>query len=298
MDSAALSHNEPRKSSAFFLWKFRDNPFGEAIIACAKENEQIVGCVAMGMQEFLYDGAIIKGAVSFETFVHPSHQGKGLFKKLITLAENECRNRGVRFLMNFPNSKSLPGFTKSGWTKIDVAEYWIKPQNIINVLANIKSLKKVFLSNDFVAGTETLKQIPTNGANIYPGFKSHLASEYLNWRFFTFPLAHYITVNNDQVFAVARIGKRGSLRELQVLFVEKKIQEFKLKALITDFSNKVTFDVISFPISFANPIRKKLKNNFFVKVPNRANVTYKLLEENLVLNFDKLELSAVNYHTY
>ncbi|MGK4567208.1 GNAT family N-acetyltransferase [Flavobacterium sp. 3HN19-14] len=90
LETAALSHGEDKKSNDWFFWKFRDNPFGESVLACAKENGIIVGCVAMGMLDFNYESKLLKGAISFETFVHPNQQGKGLFKKLITVAEQNA----------------------------------------------------------------------------------------------------------------------------------------------------------------------------------------------------------------
>ncbi len=103
LSSASLSHKQKINTKEWFYWKFRDTPFGESILACAMEDNKIIGCVALGIQNFIYNEETIKGALSFETFVHPNFQGKGLFKKLINLAEKEALNRNIVFLLNFPN---------------------------------------------------------------------------------------------------------------------------------------------------------------------------------------------------
>ncbi len=300
LESASLAHKELIKSKDWFLWKFRDNPFGESILACAKKDDKIIGCVALGIQDFFYDNKIVKGAFSFETFVHPNHQGKGLFKELIDLAEIESQNRKIKFLLNFPNSNSLPGFIKSGWSSMNCAEYWIKPKRFLNLFFNIRELKKAFVPNapnfeklNVIQISDLIFGKPSNG------FKSVINNDYIIWRFFTYPVTEYSVINNDNILSIARIGQRGKLKEIQVLFVIFKNQKhIPIYSLLKLYKKDTNYDVISFPISNENKIRKNLIKSLFIKVPNKTNVTFKNIDKIHQFDFDKLELSAINYHTY
>ena len=62
LNSASKAHKQTKKSIEWFNWKFRDNPFGKSILACAIENNQIVGCVAYGIQPLLLNEKQIKGS--------------------------------------------------------------------------------------------------------------------------------------------------------------------------------------------------------------------------------------------
>lgn len=300
LESAAFAHGEPKKTKEWFLWKFRDNPFGESILACAKIDDKIIGCVALGIQDFFYDNKIVKGALSFETFVHPNHQGKGLFKQLIDLAETESQNRNIKFLLNFPNSNSLPGFIKSGWSKLNCAEYWIKPKSFLNLILNIKELKKSFVPNASNLEKLNVNQIsefilkkPSNT------FKSVINNDYLIWRFFTYPVTEYSVINSDNILSIARVGRRGKFKEIQVLFViQKSKKHITIGSLLKLYKKDTNYDIVSFPISHENEIRKKLIRSLFTRVPNKTNVTFKRIGEVDKFNFNKLELSAINYHTY
>jgi hypothetical protein len=124
--------------------------------------------------------------------------------------------------------------------------------------------------------------------------------EYLKWRFFTFPNAEYHYIGNDIYDSICRIGHRGKLKEAQVLFVNiKKPRKFKLSNLQMEFQKKSNYDLISFPISKTNHLRKKLKRNLFIKVPNSTNVCFKILD-GIITEHDmqKVSLSAINFHTY
>jgi GNAT superfamily N-acetyltransferase len=301
LESASIAHKQSIKSKKWFLWKFRDNPFGESILACAITDNKVVGCVALGMQDFLYEGDIVKGAISFETFVHPNFQGRGIFKKLIELAEKEACKRGIKFLLNFPNSNSLKGFQNSGWNNINCSEYWIKWNYFFKFLFNMKELRKSFSPNP--ANFKKLLENKDLSFKIFYdsnlSFTSFINDRYLDWRFYEYPNAEYEIVNNENLFSIVRIGYRGTLKEIQVLFVGMKSpKRVSISNLIDEYKKQTTFDIISFPISKQNKIRNKLIQLLFIRVPNKTNVTYKIIDKNSRIDFNKLELSAINYHTY
>ena len=142
LSSCALAHNQELKDAEWFNWKFKENPFGQSILACAEDEGRIIGCVAYGKQQYVLNNIIYNGVISFETFVHPNYQGQGIFSNLIKLGESEALNLGIDFMLNFPNKNSITGFLRDGWHQLIAPEYWIKSKNPLNLLMNFKNLKK------------------------------------------------------------------------------------------------------------------------------------------------------------
>ncbi|MGI6521066.1 MAG: GNAT family N-acetyltransferase [Fermentimonas sp.] len=248
LKEASSAHKQKEKTAEWFHWKFTKCPYGRSLLACAKENEEIAGCVAFGRQDFFYNNQRIKGAISFETFVSPKHQGKGLFKKLTSFAEAEAKNIGIEILLNFPNSISLSGFLKMGWQQIDVGLYFLKLNNPLHVIQDFKSLRKSFIpeasnisSLDNAAFTDFQQHL-----NLRNELTPEITQEYLEWRFLTFPVSKYITINNSEFYSVARIGYRGNLSELQILLIEPKMNTYyvSINQLIKEYKKICKFDVI------------------------------------------------------
>lgn len=299
LESASLSHKETKKNSEWFSWKFKNNPFGETILACALDKDKIIGCVAYGIQPFLLRGKKIKGALSFETFVHPLYQNKGVFGKLIKTGQEEIRNRKIDLMLNFPNTNSLKGFLKNGWNQINKPEYWIKGKNMLSIPLNINELKKGFSPSK--SNLEVLS-IPKKFTYISDNhLNSVITLDYLKWRFFTFPNSEYHYIENSVYDSVSRVGFRGKLKEAQVLFVNiKKPNEFKLTKLLKKTQENTSYDIISFSISKNNVLKGFLKKQFFIKVPNNTNACFKILNDSILKKRDleKISLKAINYHTY
>lgn len=299
LESASLAHKQEQKDKNWFNWKFRDNPFGEAIMSCAEDDNKIIGCVAYGIQNFWLNGKTIKGVLSFETFVHPEYQGEGVFSKLIKLGEETVKSKGIDLMLNFPNSNSLRGFVKGGWKPIDSPEYWIKGKKMWTIPFNYKHIRKEFKPNkskiDFLKMSTKFVQNPEQQLT------SVITADYLNWRFFTYPVTEYTIIDTKDFYSVIRMGTRGKVREGQVLFVHTKSSEsFKMAVFIEECKVRSNFDILSFSITKTNKIRKSLKNSFFLKVPTKANICYKILNDGIIKDEDvmNIALSAINYHTY
>ena len=294
----AHGHNDV-KTEEWFYWKFRDNPYGESILACAEEDGIIAGCVAYGIQDFVFHSKIIKGAMAFENFVHPNFQGKGIFKKLIKVVEKEAINRDIKLLLVFPNSRSLPGYLSLGWFQLNNIEYWIKPNSIFDIAFNFKNLRNGFKPNNENFDFLDKKIFNHYKQNIETGLFSKIDTDYLIWRFLSFPNTEYVILNDTNCYSVGRVGKRGNFTEVQVLFVTPKdSNKFSLKNVLKSYKKKLKYDLISFPISKNNRLKPALKRNIFFKVPNNTNVCYKILDETLQLEMSQIELSAINFHTY
>lgn len=298
LQSKAFATNTVPKTKEWFLWKFRDNPFGETVLACVEEDGSIVGCVAYGLQDFLLLNNVIKGAISFENFVHPEFQRRGIFSKLISLGEKEIQMQGVSFLLNFPNSNSLNGFLKMKWIKLNISEYWIKVRSLIPVFTHYKDLKKTFQSGSPNMNSLVLPQNFSQGK--FNNFYMIINYEYLKWRFTSFPNGKYFCISNKDYDMIGRLGIRGKIREFQILYINKKTISFQFSKLCRDLKENIDLDIIGISSSPSNGEKLHFLRNGFFKVPNKTNVCFKILDDSVVKESDmnQLSLQGINYHTY
>ena len=299
LESASLAHKQPMKSKEWFKWKFEKSPYGKAILACAFDGETVAGCVALGLGIMTLNKKEVKCALSYETFVNPQYQGKGLFKKLITLAEDNCKTLGIEYLYNFPNSQSLPGFKSMGWTYVpNEIEYRIKVMNPIRVIKNFKSIKKNFAPNRpvFVTAPSTIHTFHSNEE--YNILTPLWTAEYIKWRFIDFPQAQYIISSNSQYFAIARVGYRGVLKECQILLLQHN-KDLSFNQTAHKFSKHLYKtehpDLISICCTSNTQISHDIKR--MIKVPTRANFTYKCLSNEIHQNVKQI-ISSIDFHTY
>jgi GNAT superfamily N-acetyltransferase len=102
------------RSSAFFRWKHRDNPFGRSLMLVAEADGRIVGLRAFMRWEFVAGDRRFRAVRAVDAVTHPDHQGKGIFTRL-TLEALEALRDQADFVFNTPNEKSLAGNLKMGW---------------------------------------------------------------------------------------------------------------------------------------------------------------------------------------
>lgn len=116
-----------RRSAQEFRHKFIDNPAGLVVAACALEGERLAGFYAVIPQEFSVGGERVLGAQSVDTMVDPDFRGRGLFRKLANATIEYAHERGVRFLIGYPNANSYPGFVRRlNWTHIGDASLYYR----------------------------------------------------------------------------------------------------------------------------------------------------------------------------
>ena len=130
-------------TAAWFIWKYFTRLDNSSIISCIYDKNEIYGCNSFGNYPLVYNNKIIKSLLSYENFVHPKFQKKGLFKKLIEHSEIISINNRIDLLMAFPNEKSLNGYTNRNWVyKKRFIHYWLKPIYSPLLLSNILDIKK------------------------------------------------------------------------------------------------------------------------------------------------------------
>lgn len=299
--SMSLSHKEPLKNKEWFIWKFERSPYGNAVLACAFDDNKVVGCVAFGMGKITYNYKEYISALSYETFVHPDYQNKGLFKKLIYAAEEELKNKKVSFLYNYPNSKSLPGFLKLNWNKCnEIQTYKLKICSLINVISKLKHLKQPFIPNRIDLKTQNyeIKHNFNNKAN-HEIITPIWSKDYIIWRFMSFSNHEYYIIDKSEYFVVCIIGYRGKLKDVKILYIDFNKDINVDKDIKTEILKNISLNTKADIISYSSTIYDKLFNisDGFFNVPSKSNFCSKVLDSNMIINDFKIVLPSINAHT-
>jgi GNAT superfamily N-acetyltransferase len=111
--------NPDERFADFFDWKHAQNPFGASPAWVAVENETIVGFRTFLRWQFEHpDGRLRRAVRAVDTATSPSHQGRGIFRRLTLTAVEALAAEGVDFVFNTPNAQSRPGYLRMGWSTV------------------------------------------------------------------------------------------------------------------------------------------------------------------------------------
>ncbi len=116
---ASLGESSSKKTEEVWRYKHIENPFGKSLVLIAAENEEIIGVRAFMRWQWQKEDKVYSAFRAVDTATHPSHQGKGIFKKLTLKALEIGKERGDHFVFNTPNTQSKPGYIKMGWKEVD-----------------------------------------------------------------------------------------------------------------------------------------------------------------------------------
>lgn len=296
LESSALAHNEEVKSIEWFKWKFILNRYGSCL-ACVKDESKIVGCVSFGFVSFNMRGEIVKSALTFETFVHPEYQRRGIFRKLLSNVEAELKKNKCRILFNFPNKNSLPGYVSNGFLNNPIMSYKLKIINYRKFCLHVADLKKSFQSlpsNLLEIREYEIPVLNKNKAGCFPLFDK----DYLVWRFQTHSNGHYNFIYSCDFFAIIRTGLRGVIKESQILFYIGNTSNKRFNELKNKIIQIQSPDIISVWSSKASPLMELIKRKCFINVPTRSNCCFKILDSNFNIDIEDLQFDSLIAHTY
>jgi GNAT superfamily N-acetyltransferase len=106
-------------------WFYLENPFGDAVVSLAFENNILAGHYAV-IPYYLIREQEIKSYLSMTTMVHPDFRGRGLFIKQAKTVYEKLMDLGADCVFGFPNENSAHGFKKHlGW-KFDEMDFIAK----------------------------------------------------------------------------------------------------------------------------------------------------------------------------
>jgi hypothetical protein len=154
-----------------------------------------------------------------DTATHPAHQGKGIFKKLTLEQLERCKQEGISFVFNTPNSQSMPGYLKMGWQVQGKMPLKIQAISPLSTALRI-ALKKKPLS------------VPANSASswdsVLSAFKDRLpfapdtlhtpySEAYVRWRYAGNPLFPYSFItDNKNYLLIYRIKEHNRFSEFRI----------------------------------------------------------------------------------
>ena len=297
LSSAAIAHGYDKENESWFNWKYRGCPDGECLLVCAIDGDIVAGCVAMRIGRIAINGQEKIYGASYENFVNPKYQRRGIFVKLIKIAETICYNRGMEFLICFPNSNSLPGYKKAGWISQRVMKCRIKITSTLRVISNLSSLRKPFILRNIKNNVIELSDKEFDWTDKHRNMPIW-DKEYLMWRFGDMYRCANCCIDSENFFAIARVGNRGKLKECQIITVMPYGIYSKQKAF-SEFIEYVQCrekpDIITCCDIMSNE-SYMLYTGFFV-VPTKVNFVYKILQEGSI-NPSNIEMDAMFFHTY
>jgi GNAT superfamily N-acetyltransferase len=311
--AASESHGIPQKDPEWFLWKFRDSPWGPAVLAYARSRQhRLAGVVSFGLYQLKLGNSVVRAGISYETFVHPDCQRQGLFRRLLEAAEEEAGRRGAEILFNFPNQASRPGFVQRGWRDAGGVGTWLRP--VLSIRA-ARALSVNLLRRDSLEpGTPREDQIERLAAALpylpqplsarpgsAPFMRRNHDPEFLSWRFTSFPHFDYRLIEERGVSALTRIGTRSGCREAQVLevFSDRPASLSSIRRLIRSISKTVEPDTITVLATGSNPLTRFLASLGFIPVPNRVNFFVKDLNGDTAVDLSgPWAISGVDIHTW
>jgi GNAT superfamily N-acetyltransferase len=227
LDLLGVSLGLPRdeRFESFFTWKHEANPFGQSPSWVAVEDGRVVGFrTFMRWEHETPDGQVLRTVRAVDTATRPSHQGRGIFRRLTLQALDDLRAEGVAFVFNTPNDKSRPGYLKMGWTavgRLGAAVRVASPRSLVRLVrarlpADIWSVPSDGGSpaSGVLAGpgVDDLLRSLAGGA----GLRTRRSPAYLRWRYGFDPLGYRaITLGADVRGGVAmfRVRRRGSALE-------------------------------------------------------------------------------------
>lgn len=219
----------------FLVWKHHDNPMGRSFVLVVEDGDRLVGLRCFMFWKVEVGGKKLRAIRPVDTAVHPDMQGKGLFKKM-TLQGLEMVKGEYDIVFNTPNSNSLPGYLKMGWSKLS------------QQFPVYTALRPFFAARLPFSISRTL---PSSGdAELLQFIQWRYTADYYKWAVF-----------KDGTVLIYRVEKKKGMPLLILVDVFFAVQEIK------QYVNSVCSAERSFLIMFLeNRETRALKGTFAIKM--------------------------------
>lgn len=225
----SLGWNGDDEDAAFFHWKHFENPLGRSPMWVASLEDRIVGFRTFLRWEFARtDETVLRAVRAVDTATDPDYQGRGIFSRLTMHGISELQTEGVAIIFNTPNSKSLPGYLKMGWTIIGRPGVSVMPTGVHSMWALLGArtaanrtpiemrvgadASEVFDDTDAVG--RLFRRLPS-----HHGLATIRTAEYLRWRYGFGRLRYRVVLGGsspEDGLAVFHLRRRGRAVEATV----------------------------------------------------------------------------------
>lgn len=212
----ALRWPEDPRNRQLFRWKHLTNPFGPSPMWVATASRRIVGFRAMMRWQFRAPtGRVFRAVRAVDTATHPDFQRQGIFSALNSLAIGALTAEGVDFVFNTPNTESLPGYLKQGWTDLGPVPIVARPAGLRGALAMPSAMGRAEKwSEPLELGVDPSTATPL-ATQVATRLETELSPSFLAWRYGGGPV-RYRALTEAGAGLVVRVRRRGKARELVV----------------------------------------------------------------------------------
>lgn len=199
--------------TAFYRWRFLDNPFGSPLVTLLWDGATLAGHYAASPMIGWYGGRDIPAAQSMTTMTHPEYRNRGVFTTLATDLYARMEAQGIQMIWGLPNTQSHYGFvTKLGWRDV----------------ALLFTMTRVLKDTDRAGEVEELAGVPASATSLWQRsddgrvFASRRDERYLRWRYVANPQVryHFFTLPgraDDLLFVGKEYATSPTTRSLEIV---------------------------------------------------------------------------------
>jgi GNAT superfamily N-acetyltransferase len=222
---ASLGLSSDERFDAFFSWKHEQNPFGRSPGWVAVDDGLVVGFrTFLRWEHESRDGGVLQAVRAVDTATRPSHQGRGIFRRLTLQALDDLRTDGIDFVFNTPNDKSRPGYVKMGWRVVGRLGATVRITSPLSFARMVRARVPADQWSAPASGGRPAAEVLADAAlpdllravSGPPGLHTHRTAAYLQWRYGFAPLAYRVVTLDDDVrggVAIFRLRRRGPALE-------------------------------------------------------------------------------------
>jgi len=267
---------ESHKWENYFTWKFLKNPYIQTpIVFLAFDNERIVGFRGIFVQKFVCNSTEILVGSGAEARVATTHQGRGIYRKLIELCDDCCEKNNILYqLILSSNLKSTPILIKLGWHPVRVKRELVRisvrsfiPTNRnTGENRNIYKYRNIIIkeySGDRLLSDETVDELVESSRRNRRSDKIQSMRDEIFYKYkLSNPLSDFIvySINQDNNLSGHIILKRlTSKKVLNINISVLKIMDFRLLPNIWNDAIKIFLKVIC--------MRSTMLRNSIISIP-------------------------------
>ena len=197
----------------------------------AETDGRVVGFRALMRWRFLAPDGVIEAVRPVDTATHPDFQGQGIFSRLTRAALDSIRG-DVDLVFNTPNSKSLPGYLKMGWTVVGSVPISVRIRRPVRFALGVRTRNAATVANEpgpaveaetatSVLGTDRVLDLVAAADLPDPRIHTRRDLDYLRWRYGSAPGLDYRGMLMEEGgtirgLALFRVRPRGRLWETTV----------------------------------------------------------------------------------
>lgn len=195
------------KSPDILRWRFEANPHGKGQFAIARQNDEILGMIALVATRLVWDDKRYQGLQAVDTIVAPEARGKFLFVRMAEAIYKHSPEMSAVLLWGFPNALAARGwFGRLGWERFGMVPFVTRPmrtgyflRRVAPVLGRI-DLRLGGSKNLWEDGFAVVDRFGEESRDLCNRFNAEIgcaleySPEFLNWRLVDCPHTSYRNV--------------------------------------------------------------------------------------------------------